>query len=994
MIIFEIWWDFNLRLICSNLNAKQILIQLNNRFHGLLSIFLFSFLNLTCLVGQVDVTYMKKKVEEYKKDSRGPYKDIRWFCPDGSFVAPKDTCKQEGGFQRARYKDELVMEVWNKHKLYLGQILKGTDKEEFLDKDRRFRRAKHYLIEHYLTNVDDGWIHQKSQFYRGAVQSEDESEWGKEFLEWIFSNAQYKQQNYYLYREFVKYIPHGEENNILSNIRSISKAVADKDAGFMDIRTKIHGNLQEKDIELVEAYISKKQGSTTANLNELNSLLDYMNKHFKKSLKDKISGHLSLISSNSQGKEDLRYYLEIVNSLDANGKLIRTADWLEKIKLIINGKSSGRESLAWMDISIILEQYLLSALSDYNPAVLKDEFEYSCYLTQVLNATGYLYDWEYEELLYSLTSLPDEKMLLTRVNDTYRNILRGINWSSALINTEFGDQLEVFSSFEPKAEGFIDDRIRSSALLLLGKQASKYGEYVADKANWKNSIFGKSTGSIQGINPGIAKGKIVLVENPALIHEFDPAAIYVFRKSPADLEPVAGILSISEGNVVSHLQLLARNLGIPNANITEEMYNQLKSYSGEEVFYAVSNRGGVVIKKSGEMDGQEKALFEKKTIDEQVIRVPTESLNLEDVRIYSLQEIDVNSSGVLCGPKAANFSRLKKLFPDQLVDGLVIPFSVFRDHMDQLIPGREISYWEFLIETFNEEITSSERSDLNDNMESYILNRLGELRRLILEMPLKDSFIEELKSGFVDHMGKPLGEVPVFLRSDTNMEDLKDFTGAGLNLTIFNTIDKQKILNGVKEVWASPYTERSFKWRQKFLLNPEDVYPSILVIPSVFVDYSGVIITKDFIDGIPGRYNVAFSQGAGGAVDGQEAESWILSPDGKNILVSPARDYSYKYLAKSGGTATAYSHKGSRILSNENIADIWKICYSIQKEMPNYGMQAPYDIELGFESDKLWLFQIRPFVENKNAVASTYLNSLNPEIPLKLQVSLDEKIVN
>jgi len=76
------------------------------------------------------------------------------------------------------------------------------------------------------------------------------------------------------------------------------------------------------------------------------------------------------------------------------------------------------------------------------------------------------------------------------------------------------------------------------------------------------------------------------------------------------------------------------------------------------------------------------------------------------------------------------------------------------------------------------------------------------------------------------------------------MEDLKYFTGPGLNLTLFNVVDKAKVIQGIKDVWASPYTERSFKWRQKYLLNPENVFPSILIIPSVDVDYSGVLITK------------------------------------------------------------------------------------------------------------------------------------------------------
>ena len=105
----------------------------------------------------------------------------------------------------------------------------------------------------------------------------------------------------------------------------------------------------------------------------------------------------------------------------------------------------------------------------------------------------------------------------------------------------------------------------------------------------------------------------------------------------------------------------------------------------------------------------------------------------------------------------------------------------------------------------------------------------------------------------------------VVLRSDTNMEDLKEFTGAGLNLTLFNILSEKNIIEGIKRVWASPYTERSFKWRQKYLSNPENVFPSILIIPSVDVEYSGVMITKGINNGNDNDLTVAFSRGAGGA---------------------------------------------------------------------------------------------------------------------------------
>ena len=42
----------------------------------------------------------------------------------------------------------------------------------------------------------------------------------------------------------------------------------------------------------------------------------------------------------------------------------------------------------------------------------------------------------------------------------------------------------------------------------------------------------------------------------------------------------------------------------------------------------------------------------------------------------------------------------------------------------------------------------------------------------------------------------------VFVRSDTNVEDLAGFTGAGLNLTMPNVVGYENLLHAISEVWA------------------------------------------------------------------------------------------------------------------------------------------------------------------------------------------------
>ena len=51
------------------------------------------------------------------------------------------------------------------------------------------------------------------------------------------------------------------------------------------------------------------------------------------------------------------------------------------------------------------------------------------------------------------------------------------------------------------------------------------------------------------------------------------------------------------------------------------------------------------------------------------------------------------------------------------------------------------------------------------------------------------------------------------------------------------------------------------------------------------------------------------------------------------------------------------------LLNESQLAQLRDMAEKIKTTMKDRG---PWDIELGFTSDRLWLFQIRPFVEKKN----------------------------
>ncbi len=139
------------------------------------------------------------------------------------------------------------------------------------------------------------------------------------------------------------------------------------------------------------------------------------------------------------------------------------------------------------------------------------------------------------------------------------------------------------------------------------------------------------------------------------------------------------------------------------------------------------------------------------------------------------------------------------------------------------------------------------------------------------------------------------------MRSDTNVEDLAGFTGAGLNLTLPNVVGFDKLLTAISRVWASPFTARAFAWRQSHMESPEHVYTSILLLKSVASDKSGVLVTQDLDTGDREVLSVAINEGVGGAVDGQAAESLRIDTRDGSVRVLATATAPWRRLPAPGG---------------------------------------------------------------------------------------------
>tara|TARA_R110002072_G_scaffold23949_3_gene82045 strand:+ start:23783 stop:26692 length:2910 start_codon:yes stop_codon:yes gene_type:complete len=967
----------------------------------LIYLFTFSIFLLVCSVSvaqELPNAAIKEKIKLFKENPRGPYKAINWFCEDGTIREARDPCPDDlEGVQHASYRDD-TKELAKKHHLFFGEILAGTDRTAFWDEANNNSRLKQYQLNKYLESIDDGWIQRKSQYYRGAVQIEDEQEWGVEFYQKFLPRDERITNKFFLLKQSLRDIPHDGDSNLAQLMRSQSKTIADEFPKFMDARIKIHGNPTIEDIEMVKNFQVKHEKNLPEKLKtELVELQNTMAEIYAPLNTENLRAQVLKISKDNTTRARILQFLDTYSDLEAPNMVVPAlADILCVIRTDITEDTNGNDRLLLLDLSNALEDVLLKKTQEWEPENLQDLMEKIRHLSLSAAGTGLIELWEWESIKSQLElHLNKTELSIDELNNFLQTARGVVEWSASMVKSNYQEIVDIYTAFEPLSYGFIDDRIRSSVALDLGESVSKLGALIAERSAISNNVLNlRSQSSIRGLNPGYAYGELVVIEGTPENIEIDSDKIYIFQKPPSDLKPVAGIMTVSEGNLVSHVQLLARNLGIPNAALSGDNLKALSKYSGEKVFYAVSGKGNVILKSEEDMSSEEKALFSKTERSEEKIAVPVEQIRLDVCEVLNMKNVNAKDSGKLCGPKAANLGELKSMFPENVVEGIVIPFGIFRKHMDQEMPGENVSFWTFLNTTFAEAEYQRKQGVSEPEVENYQLIRLAKLKEAIEKMPLDAQFEKDLKIQFANAFGNAIGNVPVFLRSDTNMEDLKEFTGAGLNLTLFNILSEEKILEGIKKVWASPYTERSFKWRQKYLSNPENVYPSILIIPSVDVEYSGVLITKGINSGNDDDLTVAFSRGAGGAVDGQIAETRLITTN-ENFLLAPAREAGYLRLPQTGGTTKNVTTFEAPILNEKNMESIREIAAKVRTTIPSETgteYKGAWDVELGFEHDKLWLFQIRPFVENKRAKSSDYLASITPNIDLTKKVSLSTKL--
>ena len=938
---------------------------------------------------------LRQWIEEMKASPKGPFSRIRWFCNDGSILAPKAyACKDRGGgVQHGEWNDRVKQ--LRDDEYYIANVLASLDRSQITSAPGYSDLYNQILIEKFLIAADNGWIFRKARYYRGSIQAEDETASARALLLDLADKDVWSSRGIVPLRIGASFLEHGVETRSVAKVRQLSLALSEKDKKFLPLRVKIHNQPDGKDAERVREYAAGVQDPELAA--QYARLADEIDKVFAtEPISERLKNFKKIISRNPALVGEIEAAIKKLETTD--DPVVRfdvTSQTTATIREQLIDIRGGERRLAALDTSLAMEVEHYTAGRDLierlQAASRHERLQWLKSSSFAIYGAGLISAVQLQHLEATFAKFEGNTVSLKDYKDALDYLARVPGWCTQWLRFHFQESMHKLTEIEPLADRLIQDILRGSPLFFYSKVLDSLLRDVHQLVGVRHELFGQEVGAgLRSLNPGLARG-ILRLRAADQHDDFDPQGIYLLPETIAELPPVAGILTAGEGNPLSHVQLLARNLGIPNVTVDERLIPELKDYEGQKIILAASPAGSVQLIRD---KGQLNRIFEQKAASVSLIRPDLQKLDLKNRDFIPLSQLRAADSGRTVGPKAANLGELYHHYPEAVANGLAIPFGVFRGLLDRPFKNGKQTIFEWMEAEYAKIQSMPPGSDKRD-AKSEALRK--ELEETILNIEIDDEFRRRLAAAMEKVFG-PDGTYGVFVRSDTNVEDLPGFTGAGLNKTIPNVVGFENVLAAIPRVWASPFSRRAFAWRQSHMDMPQHVYASVLLLRSVASEKSGVMVTRDIDTGEKGWLSVAVNEGVGGAVDGQAAESLRINVKTGDVRMLAQATAPWRRVLKSdGGVDQQLVVNTETVLKAVEIEQLIDLVQELPQRYPAIldadGNPAPADIEFGFINSKLQLFQIRPFLESIQARSNEYLKNLDKDMMRQLNktVKLDEK---
>jgi hypothetical protein len=441
----------------------------------------------------------------------------------------------------------------------------------------------------------------------------------------------------------------------------------------------------------------------------------------------------------------------------------------------------------------------------------------------------------------------------------------------------------------------------------------------------------------QALNVAKGLGRIHIISKLDEHVEIGSNEILVLDEVPIQLPPVAGIITSQPSTPLSHINLLAKGWGIPNAYI-KNAKELLKQYDGWWVSFETL-REKYTIKRA---DMNQLREYQRRQSERLDLMKPRYSLT--ETRLLSLAQQRARSS-LAFGGKSANlgevmFARLPGIV---VPDGFTVPFYYYdefikRNQLDDVIFG-----------------LLNDQKFVHDP--AYRREQLVQLRQKIESA----DFAPELRQKVLAKIAREYAGKGLFVRSSSNSEDLPNFSGAGLYTTVPNVRGDQQLIDAIRKVWASLWNFEAYEARERAGVDHSKIFMAVLLQEGINSESSGVMISTDPFDPENrGAIYISAKRGLGiKVVEGQRiAEQIIFRPrtNAVQVLTRSAEDSLLTFDEKGGVKEVPIT--GDRVvLTDDVIRRLVRAATGIKRVFGN----RDQDIEWAYMKGQIYIVQSRPF---------------------------------
>ena len=350
--------------------------------------------------------------------------------------------------------------------------------------------------------------------------------------------------------------------------------------------------------------------------------------------------------------------------------------------------------------------------------------------------------------------------------------------------------------------------------------------------------------------------------------------------------------------------------------------------------------------------------------------------------IYSVDKLKNHNENTVfeekIGKKAQNLLELA-------ANGFNVPhFSVITNRYFKEIILKEI-------EMYNQEAgNNDEIKDWEAVFSGNTERKIENIIRIIKNHKIKEEFEKEIENALNE-------ESYYAVRSSSIEEDSSNFSFAG-QFETYLYVKKENMLEKIKEVWISSFSNHVMKYRKEGKINNEINVPAVIIQEMVNSEKAGVGFSVNPVNNNYDEVVISGTYGLGTSiVDGDEnGDLFIYNKKTKEIKkeirtkkIRQVLDFENKKIK------TEEINIEEEILNDSEICELGENIINIEKY---YG--KPQDMEWAFEKGKLYILQSRPITTLEKTDKKTYNTIIwdnsnivesYPEITLPLTFSFIRK---